>query len=192
MPQESMPQESKPQNQNGSRCRHRPPLVPGPNCRAGEGLASFPSGLNSIGASSLGVRGSGRGLATPVGSQRAVFRRTWHLPVLRFLRPKPPVPQVRRRKWDRLAPHASSSMALPSLPWLAIRRSPPASAVVAFPNFLPLREVRSSSRSLIVTRLPESRQAESGSFRLWITWITWISGLNRRSQPSAPHSGGPN
>ena len=57
-----------PRNQNGSRCCHRPPLVPGPNCRAGEGLASFPSGLNSIGASSLGVRGSGRGLATPVGS----------------------------------------------------------------------------------------------------------------------------
>jgi len=118
--------------------------------------------LNSIGASSLGVRGSGRGLATPVGSLRAVFRRTWHLPVLRFLRPKPPVPLVLRRKWDRLAPHTSSSKFLPSLRWLSIRRSLPASAVVAFPNFLPLREVRPSSRSLILTRTSESHQAESG------------------------------
>jgi hypothetical protein len=33
--------------------------------------------------------------------------------------------------------------------------------VAAFPSFLPLREVRSSSRMAILTRRSESRQAES-------------------------------
>ena len=70
-----------PQMQNGSRCCHRPPLVPGPNCRAGEGLASFLGGSNAIGASSSGVRGSGRGLATSVGSLRTPVRRTCRLSV---------------------------------------------------------------------------------------------------------------
>ena len=69
------------QKQNGSRCCHRPPLVPGPNCRAGEGLASFLGGSNAFGASSSGVRGSGRGLATSVGSLRIPVRRTCRLSV---------------------------------------------------------------------------------------------------------------
>ena len=100
-----------------------------------------------------------------------------NLPIirLRFLRPKPPVPQGLRRKWDRLAPHASSSMVLPSRRLPAIRRSPTASAVAAFPNFPSLRSVRSSSRKSTMTQPSESRQAESGPFCLWITWITWIS-----------------
>jgi hypothetical protein len=178
-----------PGKQNGSRCRHRPPLVPGPNCRAGEGLASFLGGSNAFGASSSGIRGSGRGLATPVGSLRASAGRTRHLPVCGSFGRSFRFRMDLRRNWDRLAPHASSSKILPSLPWLAIRRSPPASAVVAFPSFLPLREVRSSSRRATMTRHPESRQVESGPFRLWITRITRISGRIAPIFPAGPQFG---
>ena len=100
----------RPQKQNGSRRCRRPPLVPGPNCRAGEGLASFLGGSNAIGASSSGVRGSGRGLATSVGSLRMIARRTCRSSVCGSFGRSLRFRMISRRKWDRLAPHASSSI----------------------------------------------------------------------------------
>jgi hypothetical protein len=68
----------------------------------------------------------------------------------------------------------------PSLQWPPSRKMTPASAVVAIWNFSPLPEIRSSSRTITMTRRPESRQAESGGSCLWITGISWISRAFRR------------
>jgi len=114
------------------------PHLPRLDCRAGEGLASLLSGS-----------GSGRGLATPVGS------------LSRFHDPKAWVPLDVQKKWDRLAPHASFLIAPIALRCFHPEGCPPAFAVVADPNFSSLPKIRSSLRTTTMTRTSESLKAES-------------------------------
>jgi hypothetical protein len=160
------PKNKMPQKQNGSWCRHQPPLVPGPNCRAGEGLASFLGGSGLSRRSKL-RRGPCRVPAEVLRPRSVPFRGSFGRS-LRF-------------RWTLEESGIGLRLTLllrrpaPPLRWLASRRTPPASAVAALWNFLPLREVRSSSRTALMPRLPESRQGESWPFCLWITGISWIS-----------------
>ena len=168
-----------PQKQNGSRCCHRPPLVPGPNCRAGEGLASFQGGLNSMGASSLGVR-----VPAEVLRPRSVPNE--------HLSGEPAgysfaVPSAEasgsadlRRKWDRLAPHASSSKVFHRFRGLQPRR---VTARFRGGRVSELSSPRGSPLFLAKghnDRASRFAPAESGPFCLWITRITWISRRIRR------------
>lgn len=173
------------------------PTCPRSNGRAGEGLASFLGGSgihrSKLRRGPVGFRpGSddpGRfPIRSPKGSDPGLRRGEprrfpFRGPLARRLRS----PLDLRRKWDRPRPHASSSTAQPSLPWLASRRTPPASAVVAGWSFSPFPEIRSSSRSAMMHRHSESRQAESGDSRLWITGISRIS--RRPLRPLAPDDG---
>jgi hypothetical protein len=138
--------------QNGSWCCHQPPLVPGPNCRAGEGLASFLGGSGLSRRSKL-RRGPCR-VPAEVSRPRSVPFRGPFGRSLRF-------------RWTLEESGIGLRLTLllrrpaPLHRWPAPRRTPPASAVAAFRNFLPSREVRSSSRTATMAAPNDSRKRES-------------------------------
>ena len=155
------------------------PTCPRSECRAGEGLASF-----------LGGSGSGRGLATSVGSQSdprgdpirvSVEANPDGFPFAVRWPEGPGSAGPSKKVGSARRPHASSSKTHPPLPWPASRRTPPASAVAAFPNFSPLREKRSSSRRATMARPSDSQKRNLALFCLWITGISRISRAIARS-----------
>jgi hypothetical protein len=155
--------------QNGSWCRHQPPLVPGPNCRAGEGLASSLGGSGLSRRSKL-RRGPCRVPAGVLRPRTVPFRG----PLARRLRS----PLDPRRKWDRLAPHASpsktrSTALVACVPKDTARlrggRVSELSSLAGSPLLIAKRHT---------ARPAESRQGESWPFGLWIAGISWISSAN--------------
>ena len=76
----------------------------------------------------------------------------------------------------------------PSLPWPASRRTLPASAVAAFPNFVPCGTPLLIAKCQSVAR----NRFAPADFRescLWITGISWITRPKNNRPPRRPSSG---
>ena len=145
------------QKQNGSWCRHQPPLVPGPNAAP---VRAWPLSWDRVPAEVLRPRSVPNQIPEGIRSG-SPSGRTPTVSLSRPVSPKAPVPLDLRRNWDRPKPHTSPSKTHPLLRWLASRRTPPASAVAADRNFLPSPEVRPSPRNLTMPGESDSRKGKS-------------------------------